>query len=75
MILKRRRNPLPTRDRRRNRKEKDAMMYRFNPNQFVENGAAVLAERARIARLSAHKHELLRRRYAVSSDLQPRLAA
>ena len=37
------------------------MMYRVNLSQFVENGAAVLAERARIARLTAHKHELLRR--------------
>jgi hypothetical protein len=36
------------------------MMYRVNLSQFVENGAAVLAERARIARLSAHKYELLR---------------
>ena len=37
------------------------MMYRVNLSQFVENGAAVLAERARIARLTAHKHELLKR--------------
>lgn len=37
------------------------MMYRVNPSQFVENGAAVLAERARIARLTAHKYELLKR--------------
>jgi len=35
-------------------------MYRVNLSQFVENGAAVLAERARVARLSAHKFELLR---------------
>jgi hypothetical protein len=34
-------------------------MYRVNLSQFVENGPAVLAERARIARLSAHKFELL----------------
>ena len=37
------------------------MMYRVKLSQFVENGAAVLAERARIARLTAHKYELLRR--------------
>lgn len=36
------------------------MMYRVNLSQFVENGAAVLAERARIARLSAHKFGLLK---------------
>jgi hypothetical protein len=35
-------------------------MYRVNLSQFVENGPAVLAERARIARLSAHKFELLK---------------
>ena len=32
-------------------------MYRVNLSQFVENG---LAERARIARLSAHKFELFK---------------
>ena len=36
------------------------MMYRVKLSQFVENGAAVLAERARIARLTAHKFELLK---------------
>ncbi len=53
------------------------MMYRFNPSQFVENGAAVLAERTRIARLSAHKHGLVSRcRAALSETQQPaRLAA
>ena len=37
------------------------MMYHVKLSQFVENGAAVLAERARIARLTAHKYELLKR--------------
>lgn len=37
------------------------MMYHVKMSQFVENGAAVLAERARIARLTAHKYELLKR--------------
>lgn len=44
------------------------MMYRFNPGHFVENGAAILAERARIARLSAHKHQLLQRTRVVNED-------
>ena len=35
-------------------------MYRVNLSQFVENGPAALAERARIARLSAHKFELFK---------------
>jgi hypothetical protein len=35
-------------------------MYRVNLSQFIENGPAVLAERARRARLSAHKFELLK---------------
>lgn len=35
-------------------------MYRVNLSQLVENGPAVLAERARIARLSAHKFGLLK---------------
>jgi hypothetical protein len=43
-------------------------MYRVNLSQFVENGAAVLAERARIARLSAHKFELLKGRAAARPD-------
>ena len=47
------------------------MMYRVNLSQFVENGAAVLAERARLARLTAHKYELLRRDRGVSSDPCP----
>jgi hypothetical protein len=52
------------------------MMYRLNPGHFVENGAAVLAERARIARLSAHKHELAHRcRAALVENLSARLAA
>ncbi len=33
-------------------------MYRVNLSQFVENGPAALAERARIARLSAPKFGL-----------------
>jgi hypothetical protein len=44
------------------------MMYRVNLSQFVENGAAVLAERARVARLSAHKYELVRRGRDASAE-------
>ena len=44
------------------------MMYRVKLSQFVENGAAVLAERARIARLTAHKYELLRHDYCVHAE-------
>ncbi len=52
------------------------MMYRLNPDHVVENGAAVLAERARIARLSAHKHELAHRCRAALTEAEPaRLAA
>ena len=47
------------------------MMYRVKLSQFVENGAAVLAERARIARLTAHKYELLRRRRSVAAEHCP----
>ena len=47
------------------------MMYRLNMSQFVENGAAVLAERARIARLSAHKFELLKGKSGAPSDRCP----
>ena len=47
------------------------MMYRVKLSQFVENGAAVLAERARIARLTAHKHELLNGKRAAESDRCP----
>lgn len=47
------------------------MMYRVNLSQFVENGAAVLAERARVARLTAHKYELLRRNRGGSSEPYP----
>ena len=47
------------------------MMYRVKLSQFVENGAAVLAERARIARLTAHKYELLRRNRCASSEPCP----
>ena len=47
------------------------MMYRVNLSQFVENGAAVLAERARIARLTAHKYELLNGKSGVKSGLCP----
>jgi len=47
------------------------MMYRVNLSQFVENGAAVLAERARVARLTAHKYELLRRDRCGSSEPCP----
>ena len=47
------------------------MMYRVNLSQFVENGAAVLAERARMARLTAHKFELLNRRKAAKPDCCP----
>ena len=47
------------------------MMYRVNLSQFVENGAAVLAERARIARLTAHKYELARRRSCALSEPCP----
>lgn len=43
-------------------------MYRVNLSQFVENGAAVLAERARTARLSAHKYELLKGKPAATPD-------
>ena len=43
-------------------------MYRVNLTQFVENGPAVLAERARVARLSAHKFELLKDRATASPD-------
>jgi hypothetical protein len=51
------------------------MMYRVNLSQFVENGAAVLAERARIARLTAHKFELLSRQRATSDRCPLELAA
>jgi hypothetical protein len=44
------------------------MMYRVILSQFVVYGAAVLAERARVARLSAHKYELLRRDRRVSAE-------
>ena len=47
------------------------MMYRVDLSQFVENGAAVLAERARVARLTAHKYELLRRARGTSSEARP----
>jgi hypothetical protein len=47
------------------------MMYRFSPNQFVENGAAVLAERARVARLTAHKYELTRRSRVAPAEAKP----
>lgn len=47
------------------------MMYRVKLSQFVENGAAVFAERARLARLTAHKHELLSRNRAAKSDRCP----
>ena len=43
------------------------MMYRVRLSQFVENGAAVLAERARIARMSAHKFELLKAKTTAGS--------
>ena len=43
-------------------------MYRVKLSQFVENGAAVLAERARIARLTAHKFELLNGKRAAKPD-------
>jgi hypothetical protein len=59
MISKRRRPLSPTPTAGANRKEA-TMMYRVKLSQFVENGAAVLAERARMARLTAHKYELLR---------------
>ena len=38
------------------------MIYHRNLSQFIEDGAAVRAERARIARLTARKYELLRPR-------------
>jgi len=47
------------------------MMYRMNLSQFVENGAAALAERARVARLSAHKFELLKGEAAAGPDRRP----
>ena len=47
------------------------MMYRVKLSQFVENGAAVLAERARIARLTAHKYELLRHDHCVHAEPCP----
>jgi len=59
MTLKRRRSLSPPRTAGANRKEA-RVMYRVNLSQFIENGPAVLAERARIARLSAHKFELLK---------------
>ena len=43
-------------------------MYRVNLSQFVENGPAVLADRARVARLSAHNFELLKDRATASPD-------
>jgi hypothetical protein len=46
-------------------------MYRVNLSQFVENGPAVLAERARIARLSAHKFELLKSDVGAKSERCP----
>lgn len=46
------------------------MMYRLNPNLFVENGAAALAERTRAARLAIHEHELARKRDS-SPEPQP----
>ena len=46
------------------------MMYRVELSQFVENGAAVLAERARQARRTAHKFQLLNREKA-ATDSQP----
>jgi len=51
------------------------MMYQVSLSQFVENGAAVLAERARVARLSAHKFELLNREKATSGRRPFDLAA
>ena len=51
------------------------MEYRVNLSQFVENGAAVLAERARIARLTAHKFELLNRAKAAAERRPFDLAA
>jgi hypothetical protein len=47
------------------------MMYQVKLSQFIENGAAVLAERARIARLTAHKYELLNGKTATKSDHCP----
>lgn len=38
------------------------MTYKLDPKLFVERGAAVLAARARAARLSAHEYELARNR-------------
>ena len=38
------------------------MTYKLDPNLFVERGAAVLAARARVARLAAHEYELMRNR-------------
>jgi hypothetical protein len=37
------------------------MIYRLNPNLFVENGAAVQSARTREARLALHEHELARK--------------
>ena len=48
----------------------EVMMYRLNPNLFVENGAAALAERTRAARLAIHEHELARKRDS-STEPQP----
>jgi hypothetical protein len=47
------------------------MIYQVSLSQFVENGAAVLAERARMARLSAHKFELLKGNKAARPDRCP----
>ena len=47
------------------------MMYRVKLSQFVENGAAVLAERARMARLTAHKYELLRNSRCATAEPCP----
>ena len=46
------------------------MTFKLDPNLFVERGAAVLAARARAARLSAHEYELIRNRLPDSCEAE-----